>query len=92
MVQFLSKLIYNKLYAGVRSISRTRMNLIDELFYSIDTWPKHLIEIFVTPLRETGYSDRVKLATFFAGNGLSAYNAEHLILFYARTVFTREDE
>lgn len=92
MVQFLSKPIYNKWYAEVRRISSRRFNLMDEIFFAIDTWPKHLIEIFVQPLRHLTYSDRLKLATFFVGNGLSVYNVERLIHFYAREFIGRYEE
>lgn len=92
MVQFLSKPVYNKWYAEVRRISSKKFNLMDNLFFNIDTWPKHLIEIFVAPFRSITYSGRLKLATFFIGNGLSPYNAERLIRFYARGSFDRTEE
>lgn len=91
MVKLLSKIIYNRWYAEVRRISSRRYNLIEEYFFPIDSWPKHIIEIFVTPLRDTNYSDRVKLATFFVGNGLSIANAESLMCFYARQEISRDD-
>lgn len=59
MVVFLSKPIYNKWYAQVRLIDSKRANsLMKDLFFDLDTWPKHLIEIFVTPVTRIGYHDR----------------------------------
>lgn len=92
MVQLLSKTIYNKWYAEVRSISRTANNLFEEIFFPIDLWPKHLIEIFVKPVRFSSYADRLKIAAFFTGNGLSTQNVDRLIRFYFRGKMTTKDE
>lgn len=59
MVQLLSKPILNKYYAEVRLInSRRGDNLISDLFFELDKWPKYMIEIFVKPIVEYSYSDR----------------------------------
>lgn len=114
MVVFLSKPIYNKWYAQVRLNDSKRGNsLMKDLFFDLDTWPKHLIEIFVTPVTRIGYHDRymcfkiyalhkktnvrlilscrLKIATFFTGNGLSVHNAENLFISYSReSTFDRD--
>lgn len=92
MVQLLSKAIYNKWYAEVRSISRKFHNLFDELFFPIDLWPKFLIEIFVKPFRLSSHADRLKIAAFFIGNGLSTQDADRLLRFYFRGKMTTQDE
>lgn len=59
MVKRLSKPIYNKWYAEIRlKDTRCSYNLMNDMFYPIDTWPMHLIEIFVTPVEKTSYHDR----------------------------------
>lgn len=92
MVKFLSNVIFNQRYAEVRLIMSRRYNLFDKFFFPIDSWPKHIIEIFVSPLREISYNDRVKLATFFCGNGLSRENAANLLWSYAREKLSRVDK
>lgn len=59
MVQLLSKPLYNRWYAQVRLINTKRgKSFIKDLFYDIDTWPRPLIEIFVTPVSQISYHDR----------------------------------
>lgn len=59
MVQRLSTKTLNKYYAQVRLINfHQKRNLMQEIFYDINTWPRYMIEIFVKPLIEYTYSDR----------------------------------
>lgn len=59
MVQFLSKPTLNKYYAQIRLInSKLGDNLISDLFFDLDTWPRYMIEIFVQPIIDYSYKDR----------------------------------
>lgn len=55
-------------------------NILDDLFWPIDKWPKHL----VINLHTCEYRDRISIVSFLQKNGFPPYYAFDMIKFYAK--------